>query len=222
MSRALFVTASGTEVGKTLVSCALAHQARTRGRSVRVVKPVATGYDASPSTDTALLLVAAGCEANTENITACTPWRFHAAIAPDAAAAREGAVLDFGAIVEHCRAAMDAGADLTVIEGVGGTLVPLGETRTVRDLIAALDVPAVLVSGSYLGAISHALTALESLTVKGIPVRALVISESAQSPVPVAETVQAMSRFTDTQIITVPRLSGPRPWEAAPDLSSLL
>ena len=133
MSRGLFVTASGTEIGKTLIACALLHQARGRGQSVNVLKPVATGFDAGlADSDTAHLLTAAGQEIADANIAACTPWRFGPAIAPDMAAMGAGTALDFDAITAHCRDGLATTADLTVIEGVGGTMVPLGGTKTVR------------------------------------------------------------------------------------------
>lgn len=224
MSRGLFVTASGTEIGKTLIACALAYQARTRNQSVRVVKPVATGFDAGlTDSDTAHLLAAAGQPINDATVTACTPWRFDPAIAPDMAAARAGAAIDFDSVTAHCRAAITEGADITIIEGVGGTLVPLGGTRTVRDLIAALRLPAVVVGGSYLGAISHTLTAVESLTTRNIAIAGIVISESGQSPVPLEETVAAIARLAPkTHLITVPRIDDAPAWERAPDLSRLL
>ncbi len=224
MSRGLFVTASGTEIGKTLIACALAHQARGRGQSVNVLKPLATGFDAGlADSDTAQLLAAAGQELTDANIAACTPWRFGPAIAPDMAATRAGTVIDFDAVVTHCRNGLAAGADLTVIEGVGGTMVPIGGAKTVRDLIEALHLPAVVVSGSYLGAISHLLTAVESLQVRGINVAGIVVSESAQSPVPLAETAEAIARLApQIPLMTVPRLSGTRPWERVPDLGQLM
>lgn len=223
MSDALFVTASGTEIGKTLVACALAHQARAAGCAVHVLKPVATGFDEMNmgESDTVNLLTAAGEAITAAAIAACTPWRFAAPLAPDMAARREGRVIDFGAVLAHCRAAL--GDDhLTIIEGVGGTMVPLGPRDTVRDLIGELEVPAVLVAGSYLGAISHALTAFESLTARAIPVRAIVVSESPEAPVPLAETCAAIAAFADAPVVPLPRLApATHPWQAAPSLAAL-
>lgn len=224
MTKALFITSTGTEIGKTLVACTLAHQAWAQGRVVRVLKPVATGFDEKypEHTDTAHLLAAAGETATPEAIAQATPWRFHDAIAPDMAAAREGRGIDFGLVVEHCRAAM-ATDHLTLIEGIGGVMVPLGPHETVRDLIAALAVPAVLVAGSYLGTLSHTLTAARALAERNIALAGIVVSESASSPVPADETASALERHTGARVLTVPRLAaGPRPWEAAPPLTELL
>lgn len=224
MTRALFITATGTDIGKTLVACALAHQARVQGRTVRVLKPIATGFDEMNigETDTWNLLTAAGMPVTAETLTFCTPWRFKAPLAPDMAARREGREVDFGAALAHCRASLHPD-HFTVIEGVGGTMVPLGARETVRDLIAELEVPAVLVTGSYLGAISHALTALESLLQRQIAVHAVVVSESRSAPVPLAETCAAIAAHAEVPVLPLPRLAGgPRPWEAAPPLMELL
>ncbi len=224
-TRALFVTASGTEVGKTLIACALAHQAREKGAVVRVVKPVATGFDEDnpAGSDTALLLEAAGGPVTHETIAACTPWQFRDPISPDMAAARAGRAIPYDAVLAHCRDAV-ASNDVTVIEGIGGTMVPLDARHTVRDLIAALDIPAVVVSGSYLGALSHTLTAVQSLAALDIRVAGVVVSESETSPVPIAETVACLTQFlAGTPVLPVPRLDpGPRPWERVPDLTTLL
>ncbi|MFT5540255.1 MAG: dethiobiotin synthetase [Alphaproteobacteria bacterium] len=224
MSTGLFITAAGTEVGKTLITCALAHQLKARGDQVRVLKPVASGFDEGTPTDsdTFHLLTAAGVEPTPEAIHAATPWRFVAPISPDMAAAREGRVIDFAALADHCRAAL-TGDGVTLIEGIGGTMVPLTARETVRDLIRAFDIPTVLVTGSYLGALSHALTAAGSLTTQGIKIAAIVVSESESAPVPLAEIAQALARFTQAPVLTVPRLSpAPRLWEQVPDLTSLL
>jgi len=223
VSRGLFVTGAGTGVGKTLIACALVHRLRARGEAVRVLKPVATGFDgADAESDTALLLAAAGEPASPEAIAACTPWRFGPALAPAMAAAREGRAIPYDDLIGHCRAALD-GEAFTIIEGIGGVMVPLGGGRTVADWIAALGIPAVLVAGSYLGALSHALTALAAARAAGIPVAGLVVSESEESPVPLAETVGALrDHAAGIPILAVPRLApGPHPWERAPDLTGL-
>lgn len=221
---ALFVTASGTEVGKTLVAAALAHWLRAKDMHPRVLKPVASGFDgAQPEeTDTGTLLRAAGIPVTPESVAACTPWRFKEPISPDMAAAREGRTIDFDAVATHCRTAM-TGPEPILIEGIGGAMVPLDATHTVRDLIAALEVPAVLVTGSYLGALSHALTAAEALATKNVKIAGVVVSESDASPVPLEESAACLARYLGSvAVLTVPRIQGTRPWERAPDLTGLL
>ena len=220
---ALFVTGTGTEIGKTLVAAALCRQLRASGRPVRALKPVMSGYDpAAPhESDAGVLLASLGesvTDATVENI---APWRFTAPLSPDMAAAREGRRLDLAAIVAFCRTAE---GEPLLIEGVGGVMVPLDDRHTVIDWMAALGAPALVVAGSYLGTISHTLTALAALRARAIPIAALVISESPASPVPPAETAEAIAKHAGSvPIAIVPRLpDAPAPWRAAPDLAGPL
>jgi dethiobiotin synthetase len=98
---ALFITGSGTDVGKTFVTALLARQLRGAGRAVRALKPVVSGFDpaAAGSSDPGLLLDAAGLAVSPENLEAVAPWRFKAGLSPDMAAAREGRTIDFNALL---------------------------------------------------------------------------------------------------------------------------
>ena len=219
---ALFVTGSGTGVGKTLVTAALACQLRAAGHPVAAVKPVVSGFAPDGPSDTHDLLAALGRPATPGTIEAVSPWRFAAPLSPDMAAAREGRRLDLDEIVGFCRACATGDGTL-LVEGVGGVMVPLGGRVTVLDWIAALGFPAVLVVGSYLGTLSHTLTAAAALAGRGIALRAVVVSESPESPVPPAETAATLARYVSVpHLVVVPRLHAPsRLWEAAPDLTAI-
>jgi dethiobiotin synthetase len=72
--------------------------------------------------------------------------------------------------------------------------------------MTALNWPVLLVAGSYLGTLSHTLTAIEVVKYRGLILRGIVISESEENPVPLVETVETIARFvTDTPIIGLPR-----------------
>lgn len=224
--KTFFVTASGTEVGKTLVATILCRQLRATGRRVRAVKPVITGFDdAAPAgTDTALLLEAQGMEVTPQTIAAASPWRFRAPLSPDMAAQREGRSLDLDALVDFCIVEADGDGDVLLIEGLGGVMVPLTDQCTVTDWIAELDAPAVLVTGSYLGSLSHTLTAAETLRVRGVSVTAVIVSQSPENPVPLAETAETLRRFLrPLPVLALPRLGGHADaWRDAPDLTAPL
>src|SRR5690606_10379962 len=97
-----------------------------------------------------------------------------------------------------------------LIEGIGGVMVPLDDRHTVLDLIAAIDAPALLVAGSYLGTLSHTLTAAGMLAARGCRLAGIVISESAAAPMPVAETAAVLRRFVpDAPVVVVPRQNLP-------------
>lgn len=199
---AVFVTASGTDIGKTYVAEALLGQWRAAGRTVAVLKPILSGYEPAEavSSDTGRLLSAAGAEITPESIDLVSPWRYAAPLSPDMAAAREGRSVPVDDVIAYCAAAIaeaeDSGMSL-LIEGIGGVMVPLDGSRTVADLIAALDIPAILVGGSYLGSLSHTLTAYEALRSRNIAVDCIVISETPDSDVPLAETRDVLARFVE-------------------------
>jgi dethiobiotin synthetase len=204
---AIFVTGTGTDVGKTFLGVALIRQWRAAGHGVAAFKPVASGFDpaTAQASDPGVLLAA--LDSPISDIDTMSPWRFAAPLSPDMAAAREGRTLDFDAIVEFsCR--MATSAERVLIEGVGGIMVPLDERHTVLDWMSALRLPVLLVAGSYLGTISHTLTALRVLAQRNLTVAAVAVSESAVPGAPLDETVATIARFADMiEVVGVPRLS---------------
>ena len=215
----LFVTASGTDIGKTFVACGLTRAFRSAGRGVAVLKPVMSGFDPDDlaSSDAGRLIAATGAAVTPESVDAIAPWRFAEPISPDMAAARSGRAIDFDALLQFCREARGRAPDILLIEGVGGVMAPVGPRRTVLDWADALGHPVLLVVGTYLGAISHALTAAAVVRDRAIPIASVVLSESVDNPVPPAETGAALARHLPGAVIaTVRRGAG-----AAADLASL-
>lgn len=192
MKRAYFITATGTDLGKTWLTAGVAGVCRSRGIAVRALKPVMSGYDpAHPeASDAGRLLAKVGAGGTAEDI---APWRFAAPLSPDLAAAKEGKAIDFDALVGWCRGEIEHGEGLLLVEGIGGAMVPLDKMHTVRDWMAALDIPVVLVAGTYLGALSHALTTLAALRAAGIEPAALVVNESPGSAVGLSATLASLA-----------------------------
>jgi dethiobiotin synthase len=206
---AYFITATGTGTGKTFVTAGLLRFLREAGRKAQGFKPVLSGYDVPAGSDAAHLLEAMGKEASPDDVAAIAPFRFRAPLSPDMAAALEGRRLDFSALTRFCHdAAAQSGPVL--IEGVGGVMVPLDESRTVLDLMAALGLPVVLVAGSFLGSISYTLTAAAVLRSAGIKIAALVVNDSGPDEgagnIPLGDTVASLKRFLpDIALFALPR-----------------
>jgi dethiobiotin synthetase len=216
----LFVSASGTEIGKTFVTCVLISQLKARGLSVDALKPVATGYDPHnpAASDSGELLAALGCPVDPQRVETITPWRYAEALSPDMAAEREQRSVPFSELVEFCAA--NNSVDVTLIEGIGGIMVPLDATHTVLDWMEALAAPVLLIVGGYLGTLSHTLTAVETLRARGQTLAGIIINESEEQPVSLAETAGVIQRFVrPTPIVTLPRLND---YEEAPDLMPLI
>lgn len=203
-----FITGTGTDIGKTWLCCALLRHWRQQGLRPHACKPVLSGYDAATAADSDAGQLLAALGGDLRDIETIAPWRFAAPLSPDMAAAREGRRIDFDALVAFTRHTAEAGSSPSaplLVEGVGGVMVPLDDTHTVRDWIAASGLPAVLVAGSYLGSLSHTLTALEALARVGAGVTAIAVNESPQSSVALAETVAVLARHAAVPVVSIAR-----------------
>jgi dethiobiotin synthetase len=205
---AVFITATGTDIGKTFIARGLIRHLRDRGRTVDALKPVVSGFlpREVESSDVGLLLSALGRPPTVTEIERMSPWRFMAPLSPDIAALREGRRIDFGALVDFSQSAIESATDVLLIEGIGGVMVPLDERHTVLDWMAALARPIMLIAGNYLGTISHTLTALEVLAGRNLEVLSVVLSERERSA-PLADNAHAIARLAQMEIVTVPRLA---------------
>ena len=203
---AIFITATGPDVGKTLVVAALIRHLRAMGHAVDAIKPIVSGYELAQAaaSDPGTLIAALGLPFSPESIERTSPWRFRAALSPDLAARLEGRNIDVDAVIAYCKTAIDRRSDILLIEGVGGIMEPLDQHRTVLDVMMALRLPLILVTGSYRGALSHTLTALDSLFRRDMSVLATIVSETAGSKVALDDIVTAISRFTEP-VIGLPR-----------------
>jgi len=204
---AIFVTGTGTDVGKTFVTAGLIRHFRAAGRAVEVIKPVISGFDPAglPTSDPGVLLAALGRPATMDEVERIAPWRFAAPLSPDLAAAREGRTIVFDDLLNFSRRAA-ATRNVLLIEGVGGIMVPRDNKHTVIDWVKALRVPVLLVAGSYLGTISHTLTALHVLAQRNVEIAAVVVSESETGGATLDETVTSIARFAQPiDVIGVPR-----------------
>jgi dethiobiotin synthetase len=214
-----FVTSTGTGVGKTYVTAALIREAIARGLKVVAAKPVISGVDSRDidASDTGAILAALGEAPTPENVEKISPWRFSAPLAPSMAARAEGRALVCEALFEQGRAFLREKADLHVIEGVGGVMVPLDEKNTVLDWIVALKAPVLLVVGDYLGTLSHTLTAVEVLRASGAEIAAVVVSEGEAATVAFGDTLSEIA----ARVAPVPAL-GLRRGEDGAALAALL
>jgi dethiobiotin synthetase len=207
---ALFVTATGTDIGKTFVTTGLIRHLRGAGRTVAAIKPVVSGFDPASwqASDPAVLLAALGRPVTLEEVETVSPWRFKAPLSPHMAARCEGRTIAFLEVVEFCRRAVAARGGVLLIEGIGGVMVPFDDRHTVLDLMSMLRIPVVLVAGSYVGTISHTLTALEVLARRNLDIAGVVVSESEASAASLADTVATVQQFADAlEVIGIPRLS---------------
>jgi dethiobiotin synthetase len=161
MQQSFFITGTDTEVGKTYIACKLIKHYVALGYKVVGMKPVAAGCDwvdgAWLNEDVKLLTAASNVQAPTHLI---NPYSFKEPIAPHIAAQHEGVTIDLQLIADAYQQLTQL-ADIVIVEGAGGLLVPLGNDHTLADLVAQLNIPIILVVGLKLGCINHALLTYE-------------------------------------------------------------
>jgi dethiobiotin synthetase len=211
----VFVTGTGTEVGKTVVAAAIARTAATRGERVRVFKPAVSGLDEVDATgpDHELLRRAAGSDQSDDEI---APYRYGPPLSPHLAAALDGGPIDPERLRDGVAAARK-GADLLVVEGVGGFLVPLRADYLIRDFAADLGLPVAIVAAPGLGTINHTLLTVESVRAAGLEPALVVLNPWPTEPTALEESNrETIASLGAVRVATLPRLAldDPGTWPA--------
>lgn len=153
----VFIAGTDTGIGKTFVSCALLHALRAAGLRARGMKPVASGCERTAEglrNEDALALIEAS-DPQPDDYTLCNPYAFEPAIAPHLAAADAGVRIEL-ARIQTAYQQLAAQAEVVVVEGVGGWMVPLSDPLDAGAIPGALKLPVILVVGLRLGCINHA------------------------------------------------------------------
>ena len=209
MKRApLFITGTGTGVGKTVLTALLARFLRQNGVRVAALKPVGSGG----RDDARVLAAALGGELTLDEI---NPWHFRRAIAPVLAARREKKRVGLPQIVAHVRR-LQKRFDWLLVEGAGGLLSPLGETVDSRDVIIALRATPVIVAANQLGAINHLRLTLAALPAAS-RARATIILMSPEKPDAATRSNAALlaESFDPGRIACLPWLGTSIDWDRA-------
>jgi dethiobiotin synthetase len=202
-ARGIFVTGTGTEVGKSVVAAVIARTAAASGARVRVFKPAVSGLEQGGEPDHSLLRRASGSSQGDDEI---APYRYGPAVSPHLAAELAGEPIE----PERLRAvaaAAASGADLLVCEGVGGLLVPLAGSYLVRDLARELGLPMVVVAPPGLGTINHTLLTLEAIGAVGLTVRAVVLNPWPSAPSRIERSNRdSIAALGDVDVAVLPAL----------------
>jgi dethiobiotin synthetase len=233
----IFVTGTGTEVGKTVVAAVIARTLARGGRRVAVFKPVVTGLDEQraegpqtsvtgapqatrPPADHELLRLASGSRQSDEGI---APYRYLPPASPHLAAAMAGEEIDRERLLAAAGAA-GAEAEVLVCEGVGGLLVPLacraptgartktGRSYLVRDLALDLGYPLVVAASPGLGTINHTLLTVESARAAGLEVATVVLTPWPERPSEIERSNrETISTLGEVEVLALPFLDLSRP-----------
>lgn len=210
MKQAYFVTGTDTEVGKTYISSALVRFFTNQGLRAVGMKPVASGCELSEHgiwagqmvNDDVLALYEAGNVKPALEI--INPYHFRPAIAPHIAAAQVGVKIDLDLIQRHYQTLAEM-ADVVVVEGAGGFLVPLGDAQSLADLAVQLQLPIILVVGMRLGCINHALLTVEAIKARGLKLAGWVANQIDPDMRMYEENLATLRQHIDAPCLAVVR-----------------
>jgi dethiobiotin synthetase len=214
--RGIFITGTDTGVGKTLVTAALLHAFSQLGVRAVGMKPVAAGAEQIDGVwvndDVVALRQASPVDAPLDLV---NPYLFREAIAPHIAAERKGVRIEVPRIVEAWEA-LSARADVVLVEGAGGFLVPIGPERDLADLAVALGLPVLLVVGMRLGCLNHALLTAEAIERRGLTLAGWVANRLDPSMAVYDENLASLvARLKAPLLAEFPHWSSPEPSRAA-------
>jgi len=213
----LLITGTDSGVGKTWVGRALGHALAAAGRRVVAIKPVETGCeDATARLEDGVLLAAATGQG--EPLAAL--HRYAAPVAPALAAESEGELVDLDALILRIES-LSAGAEVVLIEGIGGLLSPITWDWTVVELARTLGAAALVVGSDRVGTISHVLLTLSALELAGVPVAGVVLTAPEAPDASTGTNAGAIARLGGLErVTTLPRLADPT--AAADDVAPII
>jgi dethiobiotin synthetase len=206
--RGIFVTGTGTEVGKSVVSAAICAALAERGKKVAAFKPVVTGIEEEGGEgwppDHELLAKVATAGQKPEDI---APLRFEPPVSPHYAAELAGKRIDPRELVDSARGAAE-GHDYLVCEGIGGLLVPFTTGYMVRDLALDLGLPAVIAAAPGLGTINHTLLTIEAARTGGLELLGVVFTPWPEEPSGLERSNrQAIEQLGNVDVFGLPETS---------------
>lgn len=181
----IFITGTGTDVGKTIITAGILRYLVRKGRNVAPFKPVQTGAEmtdgARRAPDLEYCLKVAGLKPCSEDRARMAPYLYDPACSPHLAAEMAGDRIELARILESAEE-LNLRYEAVLSEGAGGVLVPLNEDETNLDLMVRLGWPVILVAHRGLGTINHTLLSLRALRDAGVTVLGLVLNATEEAP----------------------------------------
>ena len=213
-ARGYFITGTDTAAGKTHAARLLVEALRLRGLRVAVMKPVAAGIDVDGMNEDVRLLMSASNVAAPPQLV--NPYCFAPAIAPHLAARLEGVSMQLE-VIEQAYAQLAAQADVVVVEGAGGFLVPFNDACGMDAIPQRLGLPVIMVVGLRLGCLNHALLTAEAIRARGLTLAGWIANRIDPHMAAVEDNLASLR-----SILHAPCL-GEIPWQgdAAEDLGNI-
>lgn len=210
MPQSYFILGTDTDVGKTYIASALIRHFVQAGKKTIGMKPLASGC--APDENDTLVnedVIALNAASNVQApLALVNPYRFAPAIAPHIAAKQAEIEIDLDLIVNAYQQ-LRCMAEVVIVEGAGGFLVPLNPTQTLADLAVQLQLPIILVVGMKLGCINHALLTAEAIQARGLMLAGWVANEAAPNMAVFEENLASLQQRIAAPCLSVVRWQAP-------------
>lgn len=199
MTKGFFVTGTDTSIGKTTISCALLHAFAAQGKKIAGMKPIAAGSENGQWMDVEQLLAASNVNVTRQQI---NPYAFDPPISPHIAAQQAGTEIDVS-VIHRAYLELSELAEIVIVEGAGGFLVPINQHQTGADLARLLNLPVILVVGMRLGCLSHALLTAQAIRAAGLTLAGWVANCIDPQMLVLAENIATLKQRLDCPLLGV-------------------
>ena len=199
MTKGFFVTGTDTGIGKTTVSCALLHTFATQGKKVVGMKPIAAGSENGHWMDVEWLLTTSNVNVSRQHI---NPYAFDPPVSPHIAAQQAGTEIDL-AVIHRAYLELGKQAEIVVVEGAGGFLVPINPRQNGADLAQILNLPVILVVGMRLGCLNHALLTAQAIRIAGLTLAGWVANCMEPQMLVLEENIATLEQRLDCPLLGV-------------------
>ena len=200
MLKPIFITSTGTNIGKTYLTNLLIKRALKLNYKINAIKPIISGFNIAKLEETDSGIILKALSMDKRRIDEISPWRFKDPLSPDMAAKLAKKEINFKEIINYCNSYIKSKKDddILLIEGVGGTMVPINSKYTILDLIKKLNIPIILTIGSYLGSISHTLNSYEVLIKNNVNINSIILNQSNENDVGIELTKSSLLNYIKT------------------------
>jgi dethiobiotin synthetase len=197
-----FITGTGTDVGKSIITAAIAELILQNNLSPAIIKPVQTGLEEYPSDLQTITSLVNDILPLPDSI--AMPYAFNFPASPHLAADLENSSINPEKIINAVKLSENYPWDILLLEGAGGVMVPLNNTYMMIDLIADLDIPLILVASLELGAINHTLLTLETIKKYNINLAGVIFNMMPnENNIIAKDNIHIIQKFSDCEVLGV-------------------
>jgi len=184
----------GTDIGKTF----FVENICRNFPNFFAIKPLISGFEDPKNSDSGKILQSLNLEINKKNLDEISPWRFEKAVSPNFVSN-----IDLVEIINFCRKKIEycrVNNLSLLIEGVGGIMSPINQKNNFLDIAKILNLPIILVSSNYLGAISHSLSAIKAIESHDLQIYKIIVNEHQEMPVATVDFINCLKDFCNYEI----------------------